>query len=122
MATFTVVSRKVVDVSKKTGRETMRLAKLAKLNVDLKFEYGKQRDLFKEIGEHVHIGKIDDVQSSPKVRVLLERIAVSDAKIKALIGKINDVKRINSCEYCGYVIDSEKKYCPKCSRPQRRYL
>jgi len=122
MSTITTIRKAGLRIGRKTVAGTLRMAHLGKLTIDLNVAKAEQKRLFKEIGEHVHIGRIDSVQASPKVKGLLDKIAICDAKIRKLIKKINDVKQVNSCDYCSAVIDGDAKYCPKCSRPQKRYL
>ena len=122
MSTIRAIRKTGLTIGRKTVKGTLKMAHLGKLTIDLNVAKAEQRKLFKEIGEHVHIGKIDSVHTSPKVKVLLDKIAICDARIRKLVKKINDVKRLNSCDYCGAVIDADAKYCPKCSRPQKRHL
>ena len=122
MSTIRTISKTGIKMGRKTVKGTLRLAHLGKLTIDLNVAKAEQKRLFKEIGEHVHVSRVDNVQASPAVKRILDQIALCDARIGKLIRQINEVKQINSCEHCAAVIDAGVKYCPKCSRPQRKYL
>ena len=114
------VTRSVVRASIEGQKVVRRWSKMAQLNITLKIERDKQKSYYKEIGEHVHIDKINEVSSSPKIKALRERIVMQERKIARLVGEINALKQINSCTYCGYVSKEDQRYCPKCSRPRKQ--
>ena len=120
MSFVRTVARSVLNASKEGYKVGRRLSKLAQLNITLKIERDKQQTYYKEIGEHVHIDKVSEVSSSPKIKTLREKIVVQERKITRLVEEINVLKQINSCTYCGYVSKENQKYCPKCSRPRKQ--
>jgi len=108
----------LVSMGQKGYKIGKRGAKMASLNLQLKAERSKQQAYYQEIGEHVHIDKVDDATNSQKIRILREKITMQERKIARLIEEINLLKRINSCSYCGHISGEDTKYCPKCSRPR----
>jgi len=120
MSLVKTVTRSVMSASMEGQKVVRRWSKLAQLNFTLKMERDKQKSYYKEIGEHVHIDQINEVSSSPKIKALREKIVMQERKIAQLVEKINIVKRINSCTYCGHVSKENQKYCPKCSRPRKQ--
>jgi len=120
MSLIRILARSVMDASREGYKVGKRLSKFAQLNIALKVERDKQKSYYKEIGEHVHIDKISDVSSSPKIKILRERIVTQERKIARLVEEINVLKQIDSCAYCGYVSKENQKYCPKCSRPRKQ--
>ena len=120
MSLVKTVARCVMNASIEGHKVVKRWSKIAQLNITLKIERDKQKSYYKEIGEHVHIDKVNEISSSQKIRSLREKIAMQDRKIAHLIEEINNSKRINSCTYCGYVSKEDQKYCPKCSRPRKQ--
>ena len=120
MSFIKVVARSVMGASIEGHKVVRRLSKLAQLNMTLKVERDKQKSYYKEIGEHVHIDQVNEMSSSPKIKTLREKIVQQERKITRLVEEINVLKRINSCNHCGYVSKEDQKYCPKCSRPRKQ--
>jgi len=120
MSLVKTVTRSVMSASMEGQKVVRRLSKLAQLNISLKMERDKQKSYYKEIGEHVHIDQINEVSSSPKIKMLREKIVTQERRIKKLVEEINVLKRINSCNHCGYVSKVDQLYCPKCSRPRKQ--
>ena len=108
----------LVGMGKKGYKVGKRVSKMTTLNLALKAERNKQQAYYQEIGEHIHIDKIDDATNSQKIRILREKITMQERKIARLIEEINLLKRINSCIHCGHISGEDTKYCPKCSRPR----
>lgn len=108
----------LVSAGQKGFKIGRRSARMAKLNLTLKMERDKQRVYYQEIGQHVHINQTGDVTNSEKVRVLREKINIGERKINRIVEELNLLKRINSCSYCGHIIEVDTKYCPKCSYPR----
>lgn len=119
MSFIRTVSRSLIDASLEGQKVVRHLSKLARLNITLKFEREKQKSIYKEIGAHVHHDKVTDVSGSAKMRDLREKLQTQERNIARLVEKINLLKRINSCSYCGHVAREEFKYCPRCSRPRK---
>jgi len=120
MSLVRIVARSVMKASREGYRVGKRLSKFAQLNITLKIERDKQKRYYKEIGEHVHLDKIDEVSSSAKIKILRENIVIQERKVARLVEEINILKRINTCTYCGYIGKEDQKYCPKCSRPRKQ--
>jgi len=120
MSFVKTVARSVMRASREGYKVGKRLSKLTQLTITLKIERDKQKSYYKEIGEHVHIDKVNEVSSSPKIKRLREKIVIQERKITQLVEEINVLKQINSCTYCGYVGKENHKYCPKCSRPRKQ--
>ena len=113
------VARSLIETSVESQKVVRHLSKMAKLNLVLKIEREKKKKLYKEIGEHVHNAKVQDVSDSAKIKTLRDRIGKQEQIISKLIEEINILKRINSCSYCGHVARENFKYCPRCSRPRK---
>ena len=109
----------LVSAGQKGYKVGKRGARLASLNLSLKIERNKQTAYYQEIGEFVHIDQTGDIASSEKIKVLREKIMLQERKIVRLIEEVNYLKRINSCNYCGYILDDGAKYCPRCSHPRK---
>jgi len=116
MSFVKTVARSVVGASIEGHKVVRRLSKIAQLNLTLKTERDKQESYYKEIGKHVHIDQVNEASSSPKIKALREKIVLQERKITKLVEEINVIKRIDSCNYCGYVSKDNQKHCPKCSR------
>jgi len=109
----------LVSAGKKGYKVGKRSARVARLNLTLKIERDKQLAYYQEIGQHVHMDQAGDVATSEKIRVLREKITLQERKIARLIEELNYLKQINSCNYCGYILDEGAKYCPRCSHPRK---
>ena len=119
MSFVTTITSSLVRMSRVGYKIGKRTTKLAQLNLTLKVEREKLQACYQEIGEHVHHDKITEVSSSPKIKMLREKITLQERQIARLVEEINQLKRINSCSYCGHISGEESKYCPKCSRPRK---
>jgi len=123
MSLFKSVAKSVVGVGKEGYKTGKRLSRLAQLNLTLKLERDKQRNYYKEIGEHVHNDQIEEKHISPKIKVLREKIVFQERKIKGIVEEINRLKQLSRCTYCGYVSHSWNgsggEHCPKCLRSRK---
>ena len=108
-----------INIGQKGYKVGKRVTKMATLKLSLKVERDKQQAYYQEIGEHIHLDKVDDVVNSQKIRILREKITQQERKITRLVEEINLLKQINSCSYCGHISSENDKYCPKCSRPRK---
>lgn len=112
-------ARSLIGASLEGQKVVRHFSKLALLNITLKFEREKLKNIYKEIGAHVHHDQVTDVSGSATMRDLREKLQAQERTIARLVEKINLLKRINSCVYCGHVAREEFKYCPRCSRPRK---
>lgn len=119
MSFVRIVARSLIDAGLEGQKVVRHLSKMARLNITLKIEREKQKNIYKEIGAHVHHDKVTDVSGSAKMRNLSEKLQTQERSIARLVEQINLLKRINSCSYCGHVAREEFKYCPRCSRPRK---
>ena len=120
MSFVRIVARSMMRASVEGQKVVKRVSKIAQLNITLKMERDRQKEYYKEIGEHVHNDQINEVSSSPKIKRLREQIVLQDRKITNLVEEINVLKQINRCTYCGYIGKVDQKYCPQCSRPRKQ--
>ena len=117
MSFVKTVARSLIGASVEGQKVVRHFSKLARLNITLKIEREKQKKIYQEMGAHIHHDKVADGSKTAKMRHLREKLGMQEKNIAQLVEKINLLKRINSCSYCGYVAREEFKYCPRCSRP-----
>jgi len=116
MSLINTITRSVASASVKGHKVAKRWSNILQLNLNLKIERDRQKAYYKAIGEHVHIDKVGEVASSPKIKELREKIFIQERKITQLVEAINNLKSINSCPNCSYISKDAQKYCPNCSR------
>lgn len=94
-----------------------KLTKLAGLNVALKMAQGRQKEHYREIGEHIHNQEAG--ATSSQITKIREQIVTEERRVRKLVEEINRVKRLESCANCGHVSKMDGKYCPKCSKVRK---
>ena len=120
MSLMTTVTKSVVKAAGRGARMTKKGTKLAKLQMELRLTLKKQQDLFKQIGQQVHLSEHESVMASESVRRLRQEIKTCEAKINKLTTDINRLKKIDACHYCQFIFEENVRNCPRCARPVRQ--
>jgi len=110
------------DVAKVGTKKAGKWFEVGKLHLKLANAEFDLKEIYEKIGEEIYMGRIFDVEASPKIQDLLAKARRQEQKIKKLEEKIRQSDSVGTCVSCHKKIDEESRYCPYCSAPQADYM
>lgn len=115
MAVFENFGKKVGKVANDAAAKSRELAEIARTSVSISDERSTIRMLYRDIGEKYY-RELRDTDLEP-LRVLCDKIDVSNERIRELDAKLNQIKGTRVCTTCGEAIDKRARFCPACGQP-----
>ena len=121
MDIFNKIGKKATETYKVTAEKTGKLAKEAKLKMEINTYKSNVQELYTEIGEKVYLKysaqeelTLEDIQDElNKVDTISEQIERANEEMMKLKDKVK-------CTNCSFEMDSEFKYCPNCVAKQNK--
>ncbi len=108
------LGQKLSDVSQTTIKKTKDLADTAKLNLNISEEERKIETAYEQIGKW-YVGKHRE-DADEEVKIWMDAIAASEAKIKECRENIHQMKGMTICPSCGASVDADAAFCSACGQ------
>ncbi len=109
------IGKKATETYKMTAERTGKIAKEAKLKMEINNYNSNVQELYTEIGKKVYLKyheeeeiTLDDIKDElNKIDTITEQIDKANDEIMKLKDKVK-------CKNCSFEMDEEFKYCPNC--------
>lgn len=126
MEFFDKLGKKASETYKYTTEKTSKIAKEAKLRMQMNEKKSKIEELYEEIGKKVYEHHISDIKIDIDLEAILEEYCT---KIDEICDSIEDerkellaLKDKKQCPECFYEMEQDYNYCPNCGFEQTQIV
>lgn len=116
---FSKITKSLSEGTSSVVQKSNELIAVSALNGEINNEEKKKNMIYIAIGKVVYNSFIDKAELSEEIRHKCEAIAEHDEKIKIIMGKIINAKRIKKCPNCGANMNISITFCPDCGVMQK---
>ena len=116
---FSKITKSLSESASSVVQKSNELIAVSALNGEINNEEKKKNMIYTAIGKVVYNSFIDKAELSDEIRHKCEAIIEHDEKIKMIMEKIINVKRIKKCPNCGADMNINVTFCPDCGVMQK---
>lgn len=114
------LKRGAADAADIAARKTSELTNIAKLNVSIKSNESKLRNVYEEIGRLFYTAEREGVDYAEEIAACILKADQFKADIAAAKAQLAAQRNATICQSCGHEIDSSAFYCPFCGTSQNK--
>ena len=122
MDLFNKLGKKASETYKVTTEKTSKLAREAKLKMQIVDAKSKISDIYEEIGKKVYEKHIreEDIDIEQELAEECKKIDELSSKIESARLEILELKDKRQCKNCNKEISVDSKFCPNCGSEQEK--